>query len=171
MLKYCSWWKLTIRKVKSSIVFFTSRSFGKKEEHTTITQICICMLITYYTVENYLYNARDDNNICKHVLESYIIYLKKLIQRCWIRVENVKGGGRVGTFATFYGKGLDWFKNCFMGFSYYKSNVSQGLVTSTMIFLDGLQTTKKKDYVVIRVPPKNRGDPRFSLRISSSCFW
>ena len=65
------------------------------------------------------------------------------------KIENVKGGGRVGRFATFYGKGLDWFKNCFMRFSYYKSNVSLGLVTSTMIFWTDYKLLKRKTMLLL----------------------
>jgi hypothetical protein len=34
-----------------------------------------------------IYTMREKKNVCKHVVESYTIYLKIIIQRDWIRLK------------------------------------------------------------------------------------
>ena len=53
----------------------------------------------------------EKKNVCKHVVESYTIYLKIIMQRDWKGEKYYVSMSGCKSF-TFDDEGLDWFKYC-----------------------------------------------------------
>ena len=98
------------------MLFFKSVSY---EKHTNITNkyrpIYWMHADLNFKLVRIIYTLREKKNVCKHVVESYTIYLKVIIQRDWKGEKYYVSMSGCKSF-TFYDKGLDWFKYCLVFF-------------------------------------------------------